>query len=252
MFISWRNTFLSTANRHDRRGFAKVEIITALMIVLLVTLTLGITFYFVFFKTRALRQENQTFNNAVFAMQIIAKDISETIVTPLPGFVPGLLTESGQHDKLRFWGRRASASDELSGENSFYRLTFSSLNSLKFENVYKNAPIQIVYYLDAETDADGGLILRRQANRLPYPLEFEPKASDSILIAGIQSMHIVYYDAKGNVFYDWDSENPHSGFGTPTMLEISVIAGLVSDPFALKTTVTLPCRRGASIFAELP
>lgn len=252
MYISWKNTSLSAASGHGRRGFAKVDIITALMIVLLVTLTLGISFYFVFFKTRSLRHENQIFNNAVFAMQIMAKDVSETIVTPRPGFLPGALTESGQHDKLRFWGLRATTSDELSGENSFYRLTFSSLNSLKFENVYKNAPIQIVYYLDEKTDADGGLILRRQANRLPYPLKFEPKASDSILIDGIQSLHIMYYDVNGNAFYDWDSENPHSGFATPAMLEISVIAGFARNTFALKTIINLPCHRAASIFAELP
>lgn len=229
-----------------------MEIITALMILALVALTIAVTFYFVFVKTRYLRLENQIFNNATFAMQIITKDINEAIVTPRPGFVPGPLTESGRHDKLRFWGQRATLSDELSGVNSFYRLTFSSLNSLKFENVFKNAPIQVVYYLDEKTDAQGGLILRRQTNRLPYPLKFEPKASDPILIRDIQSMRVVYYDINGTAFYDWDSENPHTGFATPAMIEISVTAGSASEPFTLRTTIKLPCRRSATVFAELP
>ena len=252
MCISWKNTSLSAASKHGERGFSNVEIITALMILALVILTVAVTFYFVFGKTRYLRQENQIFNNATFAMQIITKDVNEAIVTPRPGFVPVPLTESGQHDKLRFLGQRSTVSDELSGENSFQRLTFSSLNSLKFENTFKNAPIQIVYYLDAKTDAAGGLILRRQTNRLPYPQEFEPKASDPILIGNIQSMRVVYYDANGTAFYDWDSEDPHSGFATPAMLEISVTAGFSSEPFTLRTTIKLPCRRGATVFAELP
>lgn len=252
MCTSWKNTFLSADNKRGQRGFSNMEIITALVILMLVSLTIAVTFYFVFLKTRYLRQENQIFNNTAFAMQIITKDINETIVTPRPGFVPGPLTESGRHDKLRFWGQRSTASDELSGENSFYRLTFSSLNSLKFENIYKNAPIQIVYYLDKKTDAAGGLILRRQTNRLPYPLMFEPKASDPILIRDIQSMRVVYYDINGTAFYDWDSENPHSGFATPTMIEISVTAGFPYEPFTLRTTIKLPCRRNATVFAVLP
>lgn len=252
MCTSLKNTSSLTAKKQGCLGFSNMEIVTALLIVALVSLTLAVTFYFVFFKTRLLRQENQMFNNVTFAMQIITKDINETIVTPRPGFLPAPLTESGRHDKLRFWGQRSLARDELSGDNSFYRLTFSSLNSLKFENTFKNAPIQIVYYLDDKTDADGGLILRRQTNRLPYPETFEPKASDPILIRDIQSVRFVYYDANGSPFFDWDSENPHSGFATPAMLEISVTAGLPYEPFTLRTTIKLPCRRSPTVFEELP
>lgn len=256
MFTGWKNTFLLTAEkRHGKRytkGFTTMEIITALLIVGMVSFTITLTFYFVFFKTRSLRIENQGFNNAAFAMQIINKDLYETIVTPLPGFVPAHLTASGRNDKLRFYGQKAGGVNELSGVNGFRRLTFCSLNSLKFENVFKNAPVQIVYYLDKRTDAGGGLILRRQTNHLPYPETFTPKASDPILIRDIQSIHFVYYDINGNAFYDWDSENPYSGFSTPAMVEVALTAGPPDQSFSLKTIVKLPCRRAASVFEELP
>lgn len=253
MFTDLRSTFLSAASKKRRNaGFSNVEIITALLILIMVAVTISFTFYFAFVKTRFLRQENQIFNNAAFAMQIINKDLYETIVTPKPGFLPAYLTESGRHDKLRFWGVKTRYFDELSGANSFSMLTFSSLNSLKFENVFKNAPIQVVYYLDKRTDHGGGLILRRQTNHLPYPQTFTPKASDPILIKDIQSIRFVYYDDNGNAFYDWDSENPYSGFSTPAVVEVSITAGRPDQPFTLKTAVKLPCRRTASVFTELP
>lgn len=250
MYTRWKNTFLLAVR--PKRGFTRVEIMTAVAILLLVALTVSVTFYFVFFKTRLLRAENQIFNNTNFAMQIVAKDLYETIVTPKTGFLPAHLTQSGRNDKLHFLGEKDSQPDELSGQNGFYRLTFSSLNSLKFENAYKNSPIQVVYYLDERTDAAGGLILRRQTNHLPYPAVFAPKVTDPILIKDIQSICFVYYDGNGNAFYDWDSENPHSGFATPAMVEVTVVGGLADKPFALRTTIKLPCWREPSIFTELP
>lgn len=252
MFIRLKNIFLSTAEKSGPRGFTTLEVCTALVILLLLALTISLTSYFVFFKTRSLRLENQIFNNTNFAMQIVAKDLQETIVTPRAAFMPKFVNESGQHDKLRFVAERDYMADELSGSNSFQRLIFSSLNSLKFENSYKNAPIQIVYYLDKHTDSDGGLILRRQTNRLPYPLAFVPKASDPIMIKDIQSIHFVYYDFSGNAFYDWDSENPYTGFSTPAMVEITVKAGVPERPIIFRTSVKLPCWRGPSAFLQQP
>lgn len=248
MSIRLRNTFLSTAKKNGERGFTTMEIVTALVILLLLALTISLTAYFVFFKTRALRLENQVFNNTNFGMQIIAKDLNEAIVTPLIAFTPAALTESGRHEKLRFLAERNYMVDELSGANSFRRLSFSSLNSLKFENVYKNAPIQVVYYVDQHTDAGGGLILRRQTNHLPYPPRFVPKASDPIMIRDIQSIHFVYYDMNGNAFYDWDSESRYTGFSTPAMVEVTVKAGRPERPITFRTSVKLPCWRGPSVF----
>lgn len=252
MFTNLKNTFLLTAKTRRGRGFTTAEMLTAIMLVSMIALILAVTFYFVFFKTRSLRLENQTFNNAVFAMQIINKDLYETIVAPLPVFTQNRSAITGVHDGLRFYGQKASLADELSGSNSFKQLTFHSLNSLKFENVFKNAPIQIIYYLDTRTDSGGGLILRRQTNHLPYPEIFTPKTSDPILIRDIQRLHFTYYDSKGNAFYDWDSENPYSGFSTPTMVEILLTAGPAGKTFTLNTIIKLPCQRAISIFEDLP
>lgn len=249
----WKNTSLLCADKDNRkRGFTNLEVFTALVILMLVCLTVGMTFYFVFQKTRVVRLENQIFNNTHFAMQMCARDLMETIVTPKAGISPVIVEEGDKHDKLRFWGIKNTQPDELSGANGLYRLSFSTLNVLNFENAFGNAPLQVVYYLDEHTDADGGLILRRQTNTVPYPEEFTPKTSDPILCQDIQSIRMTYYDTNGNAFYDWDSDNPHTGFATPAMVEVSITAGRAVNPFTLKTIVKLPCHRGVSVFSRLP
>lgn len=250
--IRWKNTFLLCAKGKTARGFTTLEVLTALVILLLVCLTVSLAFYFVFQKTRVVRLENQIFNNTHFALQMCSRDLMEAIVTPKAGINPVIEEEGDKHDKLRFWGVKNTTVDELSGISGLYRLSFSTLNVLNFENAFGNAPVQVVYYLDEHTDASGGLILRRQTNVVPYPERFTPKTSDPILCQDIQSIRVAYYDTNGNVFYDWDSDNPHTGYATPAMVEVAITAGRAVNPFTLKTTVKLPCHRGVSVFSRLP
>ena len=126
------------------------------------------------------------------------------------------------------------------GGNSFATLRFASLAHLSLNQDTREGIAEIVYYVQAKED--GTYVLRRADKLYPYP-EFEESPSDPVLCEQVRSFELIYYDAEGREFKEWNSEDDNYECSTPRTIAIKLTIGDAQASYLFSTEITPPMYR---------
>jgi len=128
-----------------------------------------------------------------------------------------------------------------SGGTTFGWLRFTSMAHLPFNQQVNEGIAEIVYYVQQTPEND--FILRRADKLYPYPEEFEESDTDPIMCEQLRRFELVYYDAKGREYDEWDSESDDMEFGTPRAVEIKLEVGSDELSYAFNSSIAIPAYR---------
>jgi len=126
------------------------------------------------------------------------------------------------------------------GSKTFGRLRFTSIAHVGFGDQPMDGIAEIVYYVHP-TESDD-VVLRRADHLFPYE-PFEPKGSDPMLCRYVRSVSFAYYDADGETYETWDSEDESFELATPKAIGIQIEFGKGEETRLIETMVNLPIYR---------
>lgn len=214
-------------------GFTLMEILVAVLILGVVVTTVLASFNMVFSTSETLEESAAVFDMGRTAMNRISYDLENIFILERPLYqVPKL---EDPPDIYRFQG-----SVDALGGTSFAKLRFTSRAHVPLGSSLRDGIAEIVYYV--QSDADGGLRLKRADNLYPYP-RFEERSIDPVLCENVKVLAIDYIDAEGTVFDNWDSESAKFGNATPVMVAVRLEIADGNESYVFQTAVALPSGR---------
>jgi general secretion pathway protein J len=220
-------------NERRSGGFTLLEILTAMVILaIVVTLVFG-SFNGVFSNANAINAGSDLFEMGSGCLARISNDLQAIHVSLYPRYkIPDMDAEPDPY--------RVFADQESLGGGSFARLRFTSLSHLPLNQDPREGIAQIVYY--AQQTEDREIILRRSDHLFPYP-EFEENTTDPVMCEKVRTFEMIYYDAEGREYSEWNSDDDDFEYGTPRSVSIRLVVGTQDESFTFSTEIRLPMYR---------
>ncbi|NNG01635.1 MAG: prepilin-type N-terminal cleavage/methylation domain-containing protein [Desulfobacteraceae bacterium] len=215
-------------------GFTILELMVAIFIFAIVVSTVFGSFRSVFSSSEAMNTSTDLREMAANCLDRMRSDLLSIYVSVPPAYIPPEFNDDP--DIFRVVG---DVSDDGSGD--YGRLTFTSTAHLPFRNDNRTGIAQIIYY--ADTDADDGIVIRRQDNLYPYPDDFEKKEGDPILCERVKGLTFTYYDHDNEETDRWNSESDENSFASPIAVKIALVLGDEDSEMALQTRINIPMHR---------
>ena len=214
-------------------GFTLIEVLLAILILSLLTLTVYGSFNRVLSDVKAIDEDLMFHEAATSCFFRIEDDLQSIHLAMPPLYSP---PEMGKDpDPYRVIGDNS----DVTG-SSFGRLRFTSSAHIPLDKTSQGGIAEIVYYVEAL--GDDQYVLRR-ADRVDYESDWEPNRYDPVLCEHITSLKFTYYDQEGDEYEFWDSEDDEYGYATPSAIGIEIEIGMSGMTFAFKTSVTMPAFR---------
>jgi general secretion pathway protein J len=231
--LETRKLQLEIRNSKLPQGFTLLEVIITVFIFSIVLSTLFVSFNTILSTADAIDTDASSYEMGKNCLDRMIIDLTAVHVTRPPTYrVPDI---DDPPEPYRFTGDSSQAGDE-----TFGRLRFTALSHLPFENRLVDGIAEISYYVQ-ETEEET-YVLKRQDNLEPYP-SFEEKYTDPILCRNIRSFTFTYFDAEGEAFENWDSEDEAYDRATPVAVKIALTFGDENRQLVFETTVSLPVFR---------
>jgi prepilin-type N-terminal cleavage/methylation domain-containing protein len=224
------NTFIG------KRGFTLLEVVIALATASIIFAVLFGSIRTLLFSTEVIKNRNPSPKAAQICLSRIVQDLRTIYIQHPPLFTLPSARE-GAPDPYRIAGDQINVAG-----TQFPRLRFTSTSHLMMGEASRRGVAEIVYYVQ-QFDEDG-FALHRSDTLYPYPESIEPKRTDPILCAPLQSFTLTYFDGEGDTYSQWDSESEDLGFASPRAIEITMALGQdKSTAEVFQTRVQLPMWR---------
>jgi general secretion pathway protein J len=217
-------------------GFTLMEILLAILILAIVITTVLASFNTVFSTTDALEQGHERFQEARNCLQRLSTDLACLYVLRRPLFKTPEF--NAPPDPFRLVG----TTETLNGI-SFAVLRFTSRAHLPMGGDQRAGLAEIVYY--PVTDEAGNVSLKRADNSYPFP-DFEPRDSDPVICERVTLFALLYVDAEGETYEDWNSDSEDKGFATPRAIQVHLVTGEGAEAFHFSTRIRLSVFRKES------
>ena len=214
-------------------GFTLMEILLAFLILAIVVTTILGSFNAVFSTTDTLENTGKYYDMAKNCLNRMTLDLEALYVTQPPFYKKPEF--DAPPDPYRIEG---TAGD--TGGTGFAFLRFASSAHIPMDESNRGGIAEIVYYVQAKND--GQLELKRADHLHPYP-PFEENSSDPVLCRYVKSLAYKFYDAEGEEFEEWNSEEEDYDHATPTAIGILLEIGNESESYIFETTVRLAVYR---------
>lgn len=216
------------------RGFTLLEIITAVFILaVVVSLVVG-TFDGIYEGADRINMGTDLHEMGNACLDRMSKDLQSVHVASYPRYRPPDIDDDPEI--YHFKGEKRST-----GGQSFGWLRFTSMAHLPFNQQAQEGIAEIVYYVQ-QTD-DSAYILRRADKLYPYPEQFEESDTDPIMCEHLLGLEIVYFDAAGREYDEWDSESDDMANSTPRAVGITIKVGTEELSHVFHSRITLPTYR---------
>ncbi|MBW1699093.1 MAG: prepilin-type N-terminal cleavage/methylation domain-containing protein [Deltaproteobacteria bacterium] len=214
-------------------GFTLLEILVAIFIFsIVVTIVFG-SYNSIFSNAEAISKSTVAYEMGKNCLYRMGLDFHNIYVTHLPEYRPPDIDDPP--DPYRVVGDTSEAGDRIFG-----RIRFTSLSHLPLNKDSHDGIAEIVYYVQTTKDQDH--VLRRRDNLYPYPA-FKENGEDPVLCRNVLSLRFKYYDAEGEEFDTWDSEDSRYHYSTPRVIGIQLTFGDAESPLYFETKVLLPVFR---------
>ncbi len=217
----------------NSKGFTLLEILTAIFVFSIITVTVFSSFSAVLSSSNAIAEKSRYYETARACFQIITQDLSSIYLKQYPLYHPPDIDDTPDLHRLK-------GESESIGDGDFDRLMFASSNHISFVGNPRKGIARIVYYVHA--DDNDTLVLRRSDHLYPYP-EFEESAEDPVLCRNILGLEFSFFDDAGEMHETWDSESEDLGFASPKVIGIKITIGNKENPLTFETKILLPVSR---------
>jgi len=232
--VSTRIRTAGLARKNHQQGFTLIEILVAIFILAIVTSLVMGSFDRIFSDADYINTGTDLHEMGSACLNRIALDLKSIHVTSYPQYTPpGIDDEPEIH--------RVKGETRNTGGQTFGWLRFTSLAHLAFNQDIQEGIAEIVYYV--QQTPDNVFILRRADRLYPYPEEFEEREADPVLCEQLRSFEIIYYDAEGHEFEEWDSESDEMDYSTPRAIGVKFSIGTEETHFVFSSQFTLPAYR---------
>lgn len=219
----------------NSRGFTLIEVMIAIFIFSLIATMVFGGYHTVLSNAEYVRREMKTAEAGARAVGRITDDLSGLFVLLRPEFrAPEDREEEGE-DPWRMVGEVSAL-----GMDSYSSLRFTSTSHLAFEGKTDRGIAEIRYYVDRD-DMDRRVL--RRADRLFFHESFEPSSRDPILCMDVSAFRLGYFDASGERYETWHSDDSATGMSTPAAVEILLTIGEEASARSFETRVRLPVVR---------
>ncbi len=214
--------------RKPDAGFTLIEILIAIFIFSIIVTIIFASYNSVFVNAETTDQGIRSHEMAKNCMNRMVLDLESIHISGYPEYEPPEFDDPP--DPYRIVG----GDDNVEGAR-FPKLRFATLAHVSFRGKIQEGVAEVVYYVKA---ADEDLfILKRSDNLLAYqPIEEKP--SDPVLCENLRSLEFKYYDADGETYDDWDSDEKEFGYATPKAIGIKLEIESGSGPLMFETIVT--------------
>jgi general secretion pathway protein J len=196
-------------------GFTLAEILLAIFIFSIISVTIYSSLHSVLFSARMVERNiarNETAKNCLNRM---IADIQALMVAMPPEHAPPDINEEA--DPYRIVGDTSYI-----GSATFPRLRFVSSAHIQFVHQRPCGFAEIVYYV--QEVEDDHYVLRRADHCYPFE-PFEPSARDPIVCDPLKSLKIIYYDADETPYETWHSDREEFRYATPVAIDIVLEIG---------------------------
>ena len=210
-----------------------MEILLAFLILAIVVSTILGSFNAVFSTTDTLENSGKYYDMAKNCLNRMTRDLDALYVTQPPFY------RKPEFDSPPDPYRIEVTVDDAGG-TGIANLRFTSRAHIPMDNSSRGGIAEIVYYVQAKND--GQLELKRADHLYPYPT-FEENSSDPVLCRYVKSLAYKFYDAEGEEFEEWNSEEEDYDHATPTAIGIQLEIGNESETYTFETTVRLTVYR---------
>jgi len=229
----WTEVDKPKINR-DSRGFTLIEILTAIFILAIVVSLVVTAFDGIFSNSDHINISSDLFEMGSASLDRMAADLKADHVMLYPRYQPPQIMED-KPDIYRIKGETRNV-----GGHTFSWLRFTSMAHLPLNHDAKEGIAEIVYYVQ-QTPSDE-YVIRRSDKLYPYP-EFEESDDDPVLCEQVRGLTVTYFDAKGQEYEEWDSEDDDTEYGTPMAIGIKLALGDEAAPYIFSTQISLPVYR---------
>ncbi|MGD9365398.1 MAG: prepilin-type N-terminal cleavage/methylation domain-containing protein [Desulfobacteraceae bacterium] len=217
-----------------QRGFTLIEILTAVLILAIVVSLILNSFDGIFSSAEHINTGTDLHEMGNACVKRMTNDLKSIHVTTYPRYKPPDIDDEPEIYHVKGQVRNV-------GGQSFGWLRFTSMAHLPFNQQPHEGIAEIVYYVQQTPEND--FILRRADKLYPYPEEFEENETDPILCEQVRSYELVYFDAEGREYEEWDSESDDMAYGTPSAIGFKVSIGTEETNHVFSTRVALPVYR---------
>ena len=223
----------NTVGTHSR-GFTLVEILIAVFILaVVVSLVMG-SFSGIYEGADRINLGTDLHELGNACLNRMARDLKSMHVAAYPRYKPPDIDDDPEIYHVK--GEKRST-----GGQTFGWLRFASMAHLPFNQQVHEGIAEIVYYVQQTPEND--FVLRRADKLYPYPEEFDENDTDPIMCEHLRRFELVYYDAKGREYEEWDSESDDTQFGTPRAIGIKLEVGSEELSYAFQSRIAVPAYR---------
>ncbi len=216
------------------RGFTLVEILIAVFILaIVVSLVMG-SFSGIYEGAERINLGSDLHELGNTCLNRMTKDLQSIHVAAYPRYKRPDIDDDPEIYHIK--GERRT-----SGGTSFGWVRFTSMAHLPFNQQVSEGIAEIVYYVQQTPEND--FILRRADKLYPYPEDFEESDTDPIMCEKLRRFDLIYYDANGRGYDEWDSESDDMAHGTPRAVEIRLEVGTEELSYVFKSRIAIPSYR---------
>lgn len=217
-----------------QRGFTLIEILTAIFILAIVVSLVLNSFDGIFSSADHINTGTDLHEMGNACVKRMTNDLKSIHVTTYPRYKPPDIDDEPEIYHVKGQVRNV-------GGQSFGWLRFTSMAHLPFNQETHEGIAEIVYYVQQTPEND--FVLRRADKLYPYPEEFEENETDPILCEQVRSYELVYFDAEGREYEEWDSESDDMAYGTPSAIGFKLSVGTEETNYVFSTRIALPVYR---------
>lgn len=222
--------------RKNSPGFTLLEILVAILLFSIVVTTVFGSFRAMHGRADVVNGSLRMDQTALACLHRIGRDLRAIYAHPVQLYREPDLDKS--NDPYRLVGDEQSV-----GGKTFSRLRFSSTAHIPFGSFPEEGVARITYYV--VVDPDGFFSLRR-SDRLHPPEEFEQDPWDPVLCPFVESLIFTYFDAEGDAYEKWDTDDEDNGFSLPAAVGVQLKLRQGSTERSYRTKVTLAVSREAA------
>jgi type II secretion system protein J len=205
-------------NRHDGRagGFTLLEVMIAIAVLATILAVLFSTYSAAVERAARARDLSQISHEARVLLQLMTNDLRTAYVRESTAQAQQVLTQT----KVRptsFLGEDHTTSDQ-----AMDKLVFSTILPVQRPDIPDTEMCRVTYSLEPLEETPVHLGLFRRVN-----CSLDPEATDqdhlTLLTELATGLDFKYYDAQGNEYPDWTSEEPRAGKRLPARVKITLV-----------------------------
>lgn len=214
-------------------GFTLLEVLIAVFIFAIIITTVFGSFHLLFANAEAVDAHLEAYEMAQTCFARMMIDLREIQITPAMMYKKA--EQGAPPDPYRVV---MEAPESAGGAGA--RLRFASFAHLPISSRLPNRIGEIIYYLDA---ADTAHPVLRRADHSIFRIPAEFTGKDPILCRDVRFLEFTCYNASGEVYEYWDSENDQFENATPRAVRVRLAVGSEDAPLTFETVMALPVYR---------